>query len=183
MQHPDMPEALLTYAEFVAYAEAHEGRFEYVDGVAVPLYDMGIPSDTHQRLVRSITFAVHAHVSASFSNACEAIPSPAVWTLANKRQRAPDVVVYCNGKPAKLVCEVLSPNRGDDLGKKLTEYRGMPEFEEYLVVDSTQRWVRVYRRTAAGGFDYDVDLIAGSVRLHSIEYTLDIDALYNGSGV
>jgi Uma2 family endonuclease len=76
----------------------------------------------------------------------------------------------------------MSPNRGDDLGEKLTEYRGMPEFEEYLLIDSVKRFVRVYRRSADGGFNYDLDLIAGSVRLHSISYTLDIDALYRDSG-
>ena len=77
----------------------------------------------------------------------------------------------------------MSPNRGDDLGKKLTEYQAMPEFEEYLVIDSTQHWVRVYRRDAEGLFVVDADHIAGSVRLASIGYTLDIDALYRDAGV
>ena len=59
----------------------------------------------------------------------------------------------------------------------------MPEFEEYLVIDSTQRWVRVYRRNEAGRFDFDIDRIGGSVALLSIGYTLDIDALYRDAGV
>jgi hypothetical protein len=95
------PDSPLTFTDFVAYTERHEGRFEYVDGRIVEL------------------------------------------------------------------CRV----------------RDMPEFEEYLLVDSTQRWVRLYRRTADGGFNYDFDLIAGSVRLHAIGYTLDIDSLYRESGV
>lgn len=45
-----------------------------------------------------------------------------------------------------------------------------------------QRWVRLHRRTAAGAFDYDVDHVAGGVRLASIGFTLDIDAFYSLSG-
>jgi len=90
--------------------------------------------------------------------------------------------VVCDGKPAKLVCEVLSPTRGDDLGKKLAEYQAMPQFEEYLVVDSTQHWVRAYRRNSSGLFEFDTDHIGDSVRLASIGYTLDVDALYQAAG-
>jgi hypothetical protein len=41
MQEPKPPEPL-TYADFIAYAEAHKGRFEFDDGVIV---DVGILSD------------------------------------------------------------------------------------------------------------------------------------------
>ncbi len=171
------PEAPLTYAEFIAYAQAHEGRFEFVDGQIV---DMGIAGNPHQRLVRNLTSAIHAHVSAF---GCEALPTPAIWTIANVRQRSPDVVVFCDDKPRKLVCEVMSPNRGEDLGDKRDEYEAMEEFQEYLVVDSVTHWVRLYRRKPNGQFTHDVDHIAGSVRLHSIDLTLDIDALYRDAGI
>jgi Uma2 family endonuclease len=82
-----------------------------------------------------------------------------------------------------MVCEIRSPSRSDDLGKKLAEYQAMPQFEEYLVIDSTQHWVRVYRRNESGLFEFDVDHIGGSVALRSIGYTLDIDALYRDAGV
>jgi hypothetical protein len=59
----------------------------------------------------------------------------------------------------------------------------MPEFTEYLAIDSTQHWVRVYRRDAEGLFVVDADHIGGSVRLASIGYDLDIDALYANAGV
>lgn len=167
----------LTYDEFVAYAEAHEGRFEYVDGQVVA---MGSPSLTHQRIVRILTTLFQEQLAAA-GNGCEALPTPMVWTVARVRQRSPDVVVYCDGEPARLVCEVLSPNRGDDLEQKLTEYQAMPQFEEYLIVDSTKRWVRLYRRGASGLFEYDVDHVGGSVRLASIGYTLDVDALYEAA--
>jgi Uma2 family endonuclease len=172
------PGSTLTYAEFVAYTETHDGRFEYVDGRVV---DMGIPSDAHQDLAFELAKRIDAHLAGS---PCRVRLASAIRTGKQEKspQRCPDVLVVCDGKPAKLICEIMSPNRGDDLGEKLTEYRGMPEFEEYLLIDSVKRFVRVYRRSADGGFNYDLDLIAGSVRLHSISYTLDIDALYRDSG-
>ncbi len=175
---PMKPAQELTYAQFLAYAEAHEGRFEYVDGHAV---DMGIPSDEHQDLCLTLAEMLNPHLRLSD---CKVRLSGRLRTGASIKlsDRSPDLVVVCDRKPMKLVCEVMSQNRGDDLGKKLTEYRAMPEFEEYLVIDSTQRWVRVYHRTADSGFDYDIDRIAGAVHLASIGFTLDIDELYSRSG-
>lgn len=181
MQEPKPPQAPLTYAEFVAYAEAHEGRFEFDDGVIV---DMGIPSDAHQDLA----FALAEMLSPQLRlMGCKPrLASRLVTLLAEKgkpkKERSPDAVVICDGKPRKLVCEILSVNRGADLGKKRDEYEAMPEFEEYLVIDSITHWVRVYRRNAEGLFRSD-DQIGESVRLESIGYTLDIDALYRDAGL
>jgi len=183
MQEPKPPAAPLTYAEFLAYAESREGQFEFDDGTIV---DMRIASDEHQDLSLALAEALHPHLR---TLGCKVRLASRLITVRGetdgppKRERSPDLVVICEGKPRRLVCEIRSPNRGDDLGKKLTEYQAMPEFEEYLVIDSTQHWVRVYRRDAEGLFVVDADRIAGSVRLASIGYTLDIDALYRDAGV
>ena len=167
----------LTYAEFVAYAEAREGRFEYIDGRAVA---MAPPSIVHQRLATRLTTALANHLA---GGECEVIAAPGVWTIVDRRERVPDIVVFCQGKPSKLVVEVLSPNRGDDLDDKLDEYGAMPAFEEYVLVDSTKRSVRIFRRNGDAKFSVERLHIAGPVRLHSIGFTLDIDALYDDSGV
>jgi Uma2 family endonuclease len=180
MQEPKPPGGqTLTHAEFVAYAEAREGRFEYVDGRVL---DMGIPSDAHQDLVFELGKRIDAHLAGT---PCRVRLAGMLRTGKRERSpdRSPDLLVVCDGKPAKLVCEVLSPNRGDDLEDKLTEYQAMPEFEEYLVIDSTKRWVRVHRRNADGLFVVDADHIRGLVRLASLGYTLDIDAVYQAAGI
>ena len=182
MQEPKPPEAPLTYAEFVAYAEAHEGRFEFDDGVIV---DMGIPSDAHQDLSGTLLKTLDPHLG---TLGCKVRLASRLVTIHGERgkppeqERSPDAVVICDGKPHKLVCEILSLNRGADLGKKRDEYEAMREFEEYLVIDSITHWVRVYRRNAEGLFQSD-DHIGGTVRLDSIAYALDIDALYRDAGV
>ncbi len=55
--------------------------------------------------------------------------------------------------------------------------------EEPLGKQLTNAQFVAYRSTADGDFAYHVDRISGSMRLHSIEYTLDIDALYRDAGV
>ncbi len=181
MQEPKPPQSL-TYADFVAYAEAHEGRFEFDDGMIV---DMGIPSDAHQDLSLALAKTLDPHLA---TLGCKTRLASRLITIHGGRgkppeqERSPDAVVICDGKPRKLVCEILSANRGADLGKKRDEYEAMREFEEYLVIDSITRWVRVYRRNAEGLFESG-DRIGGSVRLDSIGYTLDIDALYRDAGM
>lgn len=54
----------------------------------------------------------------------------------------------------------------------------MPSIEEYVMVDSTRHWVRRYRRDNDGWFVADVDQIGGSIRIASIGYVLDVDAMY-----
>jgi Uma2 family endonuclease len=183
MQEPKPPDATpLTYAEFIAYAEAHEGRFEFDDGLIV---DMGIPSDAHQDLTFALAGFINRHLRAM---GCKPRLASRLVTISGeigkppKKERSPDALVICDGKPRKMVCEILSLNRGEDLGKKREEYEAMPEFEEYLVIDSITHWVRVYRRGTEGLFRSD-DHIGGSVRLDSIDYTLDIDALYREAGI
>jgi hypothetical protein len=63
------------------------------------------------------------------------------------------------------------------------EYRALSTVEEYAIVDSRKRWVRLQRKNADGLFVVDADSIGGTARLASIDYTLDIDALYDEVGV
>jgi Uma2 family endonuclease len=168
----------LTYAEFVAYAQAHEGRFEYVDGQVV---DMGIPTDAHQDLAFTLATMLSDHLKRV---GCKVRIAGRLRTgkKEGSADRSPDLLVISDGKPRKLVVEILSQIRGDDLTSKLAEYQAMNEFEEYLVLDSTHRWVRVYRRND-GLFVFDADHIGGTVHLSSIDFSLDIDALYDDSGI
>jgi Uma2 family endonuclease len=177
MPEPEPCTRPVTYAEFIAYAATHEGRLEFDMGL---ILNMGILSDAHQDLCGALFALLDPHLR---SNGYKLRLATNLVTIPGKsgdppiRERSPDALVIWNGKPAKLVCEILSLDRGDDLGKKREEYEAMPEFEEYLVIDSVTHWVRIYRRHDNGLFRSD-NYITGSVRLESIDYMLDIDALY-----
>ena len=186
MQEPKTPNAPLTYAEFEAYAEARDGRFEYVDGRAVA---MGTPGNAHADLITALTVRFHERVR---GQRCKVRIGARLWTGRN--ERSPDVLVTCDERDLsgedvrtrfpKLIVEVLSPNRGDDLDGKPDDYREIHSVVEYAIADSRRRWVRMYRRNADGLFVLDPDRIGGdSLWLASIDYTLDLDELYTEVGI
>jgi Uma2 family endonuclease len=173
------PEGRLSYAEFRKFVDSQDGRYEFVDGRAVA---MGIPSDEHQRLAKILIRKLDEHLGAG---PCEALPSIALWTV--ERERAPDILVRCindeKAWEARLVVEILSANRGDDLVDKVTEYQAVETIKQYLVIDSTRHWVRCDTRNADGFFVAPTDHVGGLLEIASIEYILDIDGLYRESGI
>jgi Uma2 family endonuclease len=162
-----------------------EGRYEYVDGRAVA---MGTPSNEHQDISLIVGSALREHFR---GQRCKVRLASPLWTMG--RERSPDIMVTCdeadlllgkrlNRKP-KLVTEILSPNEGDDLRDKLDEYEAIETVEEYIIIDSTKRWVRRWYRNAHGKFQLHPYYISGLVRFASVSYTLDIDALYDEVGI
>jgi Uma2 family endonuclease len=172
-----VPDRELTYAQFVAFVANKDQRYEYVDGYPVA---MGAPSDVHQRLAKRLTIALDAHLD---GGPCEVLPGPGLWTVAKRRERVPDLVVFGEGRTPKLIIEILSPEIGLDTTMKLLEYQALPSIEQYVLVDSRKRWVAVYRRSAERFLVVDVEHVRGTVHLASIDYQLDVDALYQDVGL
>jgi Uma2 family endonuclease len=172
---------ILTYQDFQKATAQLDGRHELVDGQIVA---MSSPSKTHGRLSVVLTARLSAHLS---DRQCDVYADTDVW-IAVGHARRPDVSVTCDEndltndddvlRSPTLLIEILSDNMGDDLKTKLAEYQAMKSVEEYVVVDSRKRWVRHYYRGADGHLVFDHDYIAGSVRLASIGYTLDLDSMY-----
>lgn len=150
----------VTYADFIAYAESHAGKFEFVDGHLQP-------------------------------QGCDVLLDTTLG-LSDLRddERAPDLMVTCDSadladdesrrvRRPTLVIEILSESTAaDDLGTKLLEYQAIPSIREYLVVDSRKRWAILYIRDAQELFVAPRDFIAGHITLASIDYELNLDALY-----
>jgi Uma2 family endonuclease len=147
---------------------------------------MGIPSDEHQLLAQNLANRLAGHLA---GQPCKVLLSAQLWT---GRDRAPDVMVVCTRTLAsnetahripEFIAEILSPNRGDDLGLKFIEYQAMPSIEAYLVIDSTKRWAILFHRNAEGKFQADRDYTEGPISLNSISYTLDLNTLYDEAGI
>jgi Uma2 family endonuclease len=188
MEHAS-PNAPLTYQQFLEFVADKDGRYEYVDGRAVA---MGTPSNEHQDISLILGSALRDHLR---GQRCKVRLVAPLWTFRREagRERSPDIMVTCdeadlaignrlNRKP-KLIIEVLSPNYGDDLKDKLDEYEALETVEEYIVIESTKRWVRRWYRNADGKFQIDPYYISGVVRFESVGYPLDIDALYSEVGI
>ncbi|MEN9580224.1 MAG: hypothetical protein RJA70_3233 [Pseudomonadota bacterium] len=86
----------------------------------------------------------------------------------------------------RVVVEVLSPSTEDyDRGEKRLYYQMLPSLREYVLVSQDKRSIEVWRRTGRdwARSSYGSDGAAGHVRLDSIDFDLDLNALYDAAGV
>ena len=101
--------------------------------------------------------------------------------------RYPDLVVTCDERDArertikrhpKLISEVLSPGTASiDTGDMLDEYQTIPELEEYVLIDSRKRSVRIYRRDG-DTLKTEPASLTGSIELRSLGLVLSLDDIY-----
>jgi len=181
MLNPDR----ISYADFLAYADSHDGKFEFVNGQIIA---QAKPTKRHQRLAIALGNLLASHVQ---PRGCDVLPDTTLaLSDASDDERAPDLMVTCDQgdlsddevrkvRRPSLVIEILSERTaGDDLGTKLLEYQAIPSIQEYLVIDSRKRWAILYVRDTQDLFVAPRDFIGGSIVLASIDYVLDLDALY-----
>jgi Uma2 family endonuclease len=173
----------VSYAEFLAYAESHDGKCEFVGGQIVA---QARPTKRHQRLASALLIELAAHVRA---RGCDVLPDAALALRDDSQdERAPDLLVTCDPEDLAdeeprivrcpcVVIEILSPSTAYvDLKEKLRDYKAIGSVREYLICDSQSRWVRLYRYD--NGVFVANDFIGGIVYLASLDFNLDIDALY-----
>jgi Uma2 family endonuclease len=110
---------------------------------------------------------------------------------ANHRYTYPDVVVVC-GQPQflddqldtllnpDLIVEVLSEStRNYDRGDKFQQYRGIPSFREYVLVDQAKVHVERHTKRPDGTWSlWETDSLDDAVRLGSIAVTLPVTEIY-----
>lgn len=107
------------------------------------------------------------------------------------RYTYPDVVVVC-GQPRfldgeldtllnpDLIVEVLSEStRNYDRGDKFQQYRGIPSFREYLLVDQAKAHVERYAKQNDGTWSlWETDSLNEVVHLETIGVTLPLSEIY-----
>ena len=108
--------AYMTIEEFDALPE--DERFELIDGVLYPLYDMGEPIRLHQELVTRLLGKILNHID-SKNGDCRVYPAPFGVRLSEKTVVEPDITVVCDkdkltdkgctGAPDWII-EIVSPS-------------------------------------------------------------------------
>jgi Uma2 family endonuclease len=111
-----------------------------------------------------------------------------VKVKVRRRFRYPDLVVTCDDRDKsavklfrypKLIVEVLSPEtEAVDRGQKLREYQGLSTLQEYVLVNSDQMIIEVYRRGEKRGWLYESYVAGETVELQSVEFSCAIDQIY-----
>ncbi len=176
-----------TPEQYLALEEVSETRSEYFQGV---IYAMVGGTYDHNIIASNTTGELRSRLR---DKPCTVTQSDMkVHVRANGLYTYPDVMVVC-GKVELLgrrkdvvtnpllIVEVLSEStRSYDRGAKFKLYRDLPSLQEYVLVDSEQPHVEVYRRIAGDQFAIDTfDGLAGAVRLQSVECDLPLSEMYS----
>jgi Uma2 family endonuclease len=169
--------------EFLAWVQAHEGRYELVERRVVMM--TGGTRD-HGTVVRRLANALERRLDSR---------RWAVWTsdfgvdVGPNTVRYPDVVVDATGGGGKdltataplLVAEILSPSSiTHDLRDKAVEYTQLPSLAAYLVLaqDEAKAWVWV---RASAGFPADPEELKGndaSIEIPGLGLSLPLSEIY-----
>jgi Uma2 family endonuclease len=154
-------ERLLSAEEYLRWERRQPGKHEYVHGAAVAMAGATI---AHNKIVANVLRALG---NALVDRPCSVLASDTrVHIPASGNYRYPDASVACDPiqredgeldtllNPSVLV-EVLSENtEAMDRGPKFREYRSIPSFRDYLLVDQNEPLVEHYVRQDSGLWTY-----------------------------
>jgi Uma2 family endonuclease len=178
--------ARFTVAEYLSMDRDASEKHEFAFG---EIYAMGGASARHVEIVGNIATELGNQLR---QRPCRVYPTNLRLCVdADHRYTYPDVVVVC-GQPQflddqldtllnpDLIVEVLSEStRNFDRGDKFQQYRGIPSFREYLLVDQAKAHVERYSKQQDGTWSlWETDFLDHDVHLESIAVRLPVSEIY-----
>ena len=151
----------MTEAEYLAFADEQDIKYEYCDGV---VYAM--TGGTVRHGVITVNTSTHLNIALRESDCTVVSPDVRVFIAFKQRYRYPDVSVFCGdaayreGRPDTLtnpvlLVEVQSPSTASvDHTEKLREYTRIESLQAYVLGYQHEPRVEVYQRHSAGQWLY-----------------------------
>ncbi|MBV9079240.1 MAG: Uma2 family endonuclease [Methylobacteriaceae bacterium] len=139
-----------THAEFFAWQERQEVRYELVSGF--PLRMMAGASNRHDAIVGNLIAELRNRLRGT---PCRQFTADGAVVIRPGQIRRPDVGVDCgrsdpeghSATEPRLVVEVLSPSTRDfDTFEKLAEYKSLDSLDAILFVEPNRAEVAIWRR-------------------------------------
>ena len=173
-----------TYSEYVALEEHANVRHEFLDG---EIYAMAGGTPEHAAIGTNVSTALNVQLR---GRGCRVHSSDLLIRILDTGLATyPDVtVVYGHAEidPANrnaitnpvVLVEVLSPGTAEyDRGEKLGHYKRIQSLREVVLVAHDEQLIEVWRREDNGAWIHS-EARAGSIRLESIDCTLDVNDVY-----
>lgn len=191
---PAEPVPYITEAEYLEGEKYAEVKHEYFDGQVYAITDNGLPtgmagaSEAHELVALNVATALVNHLR---GKGCRVYKSDMKLRVHFHDQNVfyyPDVMVTCDPadthslfreKP-KVIVEVLSENRKEDLVEKRAVYPVIESLQEYITIEpnSDAPEIRILRRK--DGWN-SVEIIHGAgaqFTLQSLDLTLKVSDLF-----
>ena len=157
-------------------------RYEYIDGQVTMLAGGSL---NHARIASNVNGMLRNLLR---GGPCQTLTSDAALQVATSRYVLPDIAVTCDERDHQdndylqypcLLFEVLSPStEAADRGRKFTYYRKMPTIREYVLVNSTEVAVELFRREKNTLWTLHVFGMDDEVSLVSVGVTLSVREIY-----
>lgn len=173
--------------EYLELEETADYKSEYIDGEIVP---MAGGSTNHNQIAGNF----YAELSFAFKKLDYRVfmSDVRLWIPQRRNYTYPDVMVvagepeYYNNRTdtitnPKVIIEVLSPStKGYDRSKKFEAYRTIPTFEEYLLIDTTRRYIEHFSKTDNKRWSFcDYDESDDAIALSSVSFEISLADIYN----
>lgn len=172
----------MTVAAYLEWEPRQELRYEFVSGAIVAMTGGTLP---HNDIAINLLTALRPHIR---TQGCRINIADAKVQVTSSIYRYPDLVVSCDDRDRtalnaiqypKLVIEVLSPGtEALDRGDKFKEYRSLPSLEEYVLINSTQINVEIYRRGEGRLWLYTAYQSPDLIKLESVGFEFPITLVY-----
>ncbi len=181
----DAATKLMTVAEFLAWDDGTDTRYELIDGRPIA---MAPTAPAHSVIVANLSHALRSRLGKPCYVGNEAgVQRP---DRDDTFYEADVVVSRTPVEPGRaaipnpvLVVEVLSPSTIEhDRGRKAYDYSQIESVREIVLVSSEQRHVVVWRRR---GLKWEVEHLIGDagLELEAVSVTIPFAAIYADSGV
>jgi Uma2 family endonuclease len=176
----------MTVEEYLAFERDHEVKHEYIAG---HVHAMSGASAAHNIIAANTLVALHNHVR---QRNCIVFPSDMRLGIPDQDIYVyPDIMVVCGDvqfgdneqdtilNPV-IIIEVLSPSTEQyDRGTKAQYYRSIPSLQEYLLIAQEERCLEHFVRYSEHQWLLsEITDDQGSVYLTSIDYTIQLDEVY-----
>ena len=159
-----------------------EARYEFIDGY---VYLLAGGTADHSTISINMTSLLHSLLR---SSPCRVYNSDLKVRLSQRRFVYPDASVSCDQRDRgsidivqfpRLIVEVLSSStEAYDRGRKFAYYRACPTVQEYVLIDTQQQAVEVYRRQSDTLWTLHPFGPGDLVDLASLSLSFSIAALY-----
>lgn len=178
----------LTQEGYLAWEARQPTKHEYIAG---EIFAMGGVTQRHNVIAGNLYVALRNHLR---GRPCQVFVGEVKLRITRlNAYYYPDVMVAC-GEHRRLagdsqviddplvVVEVLSPTtESTDRREKLGAYRSLPTLSEYLMVSQDEKRVEVYRRRGDIGWEQAFYEPGDILDLPSLEFSLPLAALYEGT--
>jgi len=176
-------QGFLTPAAYLTWEAQQETRHEYIAGEVYAMTGGTIP---HNAIAINLIAALRNQLR---GGACRVLGGDAKLRLTEQGPFFyPDVVVTCDDRDKKslqfiqfpcLVVEVLSQGtEAYDRGAKFAHYRRLASLREYVLINSEQVGVDLFRLNQQGNWELSPYTAGQRIQLTTIDFTFPIELLY-----